>query len=509
MNASSRVIINTIAQYTRTFFSVLINLYTSRVVLANLGVDDFGIYSLVAGVISLFSFIQTDLSRTTQRYLSYNHGKKNQSMLIQIFNNSVCTQLMIGIILCLILFLVTPLVFSHLLNISADKIPAAKTVYWLVIVSLFFDMQCAPYLAALIARENIIFTSLVSLGDTVLKLPVALSLIFISANKLQWYTLMTSLVIVLNFIIYWSYCHRKYDECRHFSFRSFRKELFVEMLSFMGWNVYGTMCIVGRTQGVAILLNRFFSTAVNAAYGIGGQVSGQISFLSTAITTAMNPQIIKAEGSGNRKRMFRLVEISCKYSFLLLSVLAIPAILYMDVILDLWLVQVPEYTSMFCKMIVLAVLIDLTTLNLNTANQAIGNVKIYSICINTIKIITLPVSYLVLKNGTDPFMVMVVYVALEALCAASRVVFLHININLSIKSYLINVFAVIAFIAIVNSLICYLLTQYLYGWRILFVFFNSAIITGLLTCVIGLKPDEKSVLLGVINKIKFKRKQDI
>ena len=104
---------------------------------------------------------------------------------------------------------------------------------------------------------------------------------------------------------------------------------------------------------------------------------------------------------------------------------------------------------------------------------------------------------------------MVVYVALEALCAASRVVFLHININLSIKSYLINVFAVIAFIAIVNSLICYLLTQYLYGWRILFVFFNSAIITGLLTCVIGLKPDEKSVLLGVINKIKFKRKQDI
>lgn len=504
MAPSSRVIINTLAQYTRTVFSVFINLYTSRVVLSNLGVDDFGIYSLVAGVISLLGFIQNDLAKTTQRFLSYSHGKNDKSMLVQIFNNSVCTQLMIGVTLCIILFAITPIVFTNILNISPDKVASAQVVYWLAIASLFFDMQCAPYLATLIARENIIFTSMVSLGDTLLKLPVALSLILISNNKLQWYTFLTSSVILLNYIVYAVYCHRKYDECKHFNFKSFKKKVFFEMFSFMGWNVYGTMCIVGRNQGVAILLNRFFSTAINAAYGIGGQVSGQISFLSTAITTAMNPQIIKAEGSGDRNRMFRLAEISCKYSFLLMSIIAIPAIIYMDFILDIWLVQVPEYTSMFCQMIVLAVLIDLTTLNLNTANQAIGNVKVYSISINTIKIMTLPIAYLFLKKGTDPLGVMLVYVILEGICAASRVVFLHINIKLSIKSYFNNVLIVIGLVSLTNYIICNQLSTFFDGWKALIVFLISAITTVVLSSFIGLKQDEKAVFVGLYHKVKHR-----
>ena len=157
--------------------------------------------------------------------------------------------------------------------------------------------------------------------------------------------------------------------------------LFKEMFSFMGWNVYGTCCIVGRGQGVAILLNNFYSAAINAAYGIGNQVAGQLNFLSNALTTAINPQIIKAEGAGDRQKMFRLAEISCKFSFLLMSMISVPAFIFMDKLLAIWLREVPDYTTMFCRMFLLAIQIDLLTMNMAVANQAVGNVKVYSICI--------------------------------------------------------------------------------------------------------------------------------
>lgn len=504
MKSSTRVVVNTLAQYIRTVLNIVIVLYTSRVVLANLGVSDFGIYSLVAGVISMLAFIRRNLSKTIQRFLSYHHGSGNQEMVISIFNNSVCTQLIISLGVCLVLFLCTPLVFDHLLNIPVDRKGAAQIVYFLMLVNLFFHMQSSPYEAALIARENIVFSSIVSVVDSILKIPVALSLVYISQNKLEWYSIMMALIVVLNFIIYWVYCKQKYDECRHFSFRSFNKSLFVEMFSFMGWNVYGTMCITGRTQGVAIILNRFYSTAINAAFGLGGQVAGQVKFLSSSLTTAINPQIIKAEGSGNRKRMVRLAEISCKFSFLLLSMLAVPTIIYMDDILAVWLKEVPLYTNMFCRMIILTELVDLTTLNLNTANQAVGNVKMYNICINTVKIMTLPVVWIVLFLGMGPFEAMVVYVIFEAICAMSRLIFLHINIKMSIGQYLCNVLFGTMPTFLFNLLVCYFASRLLTGWLGVLVFVLSFVVTSVTAWVIGLKKDEKETIKQLVNRLRKK-----
>ena len=507
MKSSSRVVVNTLAQYVRTVLTIIIVLYTSRVVLANLGVDDFGIYSLVGGVISMLAFVRRNLARTIQRFLSYHHGSGNKNMVIDIFNNSVCTQLLISLTLCTILLLCTPLIFEYILNIAKDRMEAAKVVYWLMLVNLFFHMLSAPYEATLIARENIVFSSIVSVVDTFLKIPVALSLIWISSNKLEWYSVMMAAIVILNYLIYYIYCKGKYDECCHFSFRSFNKHLFYEMFSFMGWNVYGTMCLTGRTQGVAVLLNRFFSTAINAAFGLGGQVAGQVQFLSSALTTAINPQIIKAEGSGNRQRMFRLSEISCKFSFLLLSMLAVPAIIYMDVLLNIWLKEVPDYTSMFCRMIVLAELVDLTTLNLNTSNQAIGNVKIYITCISTIKIMTLPVVWFVLWLGMGPLKVMIVYVLFEAICAASRLIFLHINIHLSIKNYFLNVFAGIIPTTFINTIVCYFFSQFLTGWLFIIGFVVSIVITCFVAWMIGFRDDEKTIMLQVAKRFKSKIKR--
>ena len=473
MDSSTRVVVNTGIQYVRTVVQVAIMLYTSRVVLDNLGVEDYGIYNLVGGVIAMLSFIQINLANTTIRYLSYHHGKNDMPMVIKIFNNSLCIQLFFGLVICVLLVCATDFVFANMLNISMERLSVAKVVYYLMIGSLFFNLVSTPYFASLISHENLVYSSMVQIVDSILKVPIVVSLIYVTFDKLIWYSCGSLFLVIFNFILYYIYCRKKYEECRHFNFRTFEYSLFKEMFSFMGWNVYGTCCIVGRGQGVAILLNNFYSAAINAAYGIGNQVAGQLNFLSNALTTAINPQIIKAEGAGDRQKMFRLAEISCKFSFLLMSMISVPAFIFMDKLLAIWLREVPDYTTMFCRMFLLAIQIDLLTMNMAVANQAVGNVKVYSICINTIKILTLPIVYIILKMGYSAEMVMLVYVLFESICAVGRILFLHININLSIMQYLRNVCFGGIPVFILNALICFYISRYFINWLFLLIFLSA------------------------------------
>lgn len=498
---STRVAVNTFVQYVRTVITVVITLYTSRIVLANLGVENYGIYSLIGGIVTLLAFIQNDLSRTTQRYFSYYQGKGDQHMLVVIFNNSLCIQLLVSMSLCVGLILLSDVILIHLVNIPAGCLEAARWVYWLTVGSLFVNMLSIPYFAMLITHENILYSSIIQTVDAVLKIPVALSLIFISDYKLEWYSLMSFLIIGLNFCCYYVYCKRKYEECCSFSFRSFDKKFAKEMCSFMSWNNYGTACVIGRTQGTAILLNRFFGTTINAAFGISGQVSGQINFLSNALTTAISPQIIKSEGAGNRLRMLRLSEISCKFSFLLTSIVAIPVVIYMPTVLGLWLEEVPEHTAMFCVAIILSNQMDLITLNLSNASLAIGNVKTYNICINTIKILTLPVIYHILKQGRQPIDAMIVFFIFETICTIGRLVFMYISVKYSISQYMRNVFLGMLPTVIVNVTACFLVSRFLSsGGGFLLSGLVSLIVTCLMTYYCGLISDERIILHNITEK---------
>lgn len=498
---STRVAVNTFIQYVRIGITAIITLYTSRIVLANLGVENYGIYSLIGGIVTLLAFIQNDLSRTIQRYFSYYQGKGDRHMLVVIFNNSLCIQLLVSMFLCVGLILLSDVILNHLVNIPAGCLKAARWVYWLTVGSLFVNMLSIPYFAMLITHENILYSSIIQTVDAVLKIPVAISLICISSHKLEWYSLMSFLVIGLNFCCYYVYCKRKYEECCSFSFRSFDKKFAKKMCSFMSWNNYGTACVIGRTQGTAILLNRFFGTAINAAFGISGQVSGQINFLSNALTTAISPQIIKSEGAGNRLRMFRLSEISCKFSFLLTSIVAIPVVIYMPAVLGLWLEEVPEHTAMFCVAIILSNQMDLITLNLSNASLAIGNVKTYNICINTIKILALPVIYHILKQGRQPIDAMIVFFIFETICTISRLVFMHISVKYSISQYIRNVFLGVLPTVIVNVTACFLVNRFLSsGGGLLLSGLVSLVVTCLMTYYCGLISDERIILHNITGK---------
>lgn len=507
MKASTRVVINTSVQYARTGASVIISLFTTRVVLENLGVNDYGIFTLIGGVISMLAFVQGNIARSTQRFLSYYHGRKDGETIRIIFNNSLITQLCLSLVLCLTLLACTPLIFKHMVNIATEREQVAHYVYYIALVSLFFNFQSTPYTATLISRENLIYTTVVSFIDTLLKLPIAYSLILFSeGSRLTWYSGSIAATMILNYLCYRIYCRRKYAECKSMNLKLFRWNIAKEMFSFIGWGMYGTFCVVLRSQGMAVILNRFYSTAINAAYGLGAQIMAQMNILAIALTNAINPQIIKAEGGGNRKKMFRLSEISCKFSFLMLSLPAIPIIFYTEDILALWLNKVPDYTVMFARIIILGALTDQLTLNLNTANQAIGNIKLYTFVNNTIKLLTLPLAYIALKLGYGAMGAMLMYYCIEATCAVSRLILLKISSGLSIMSYFHNVFVRVLPPLAVNLGICYALSRVVAGWWFLGAMAFSALMTIVTIYFLSLSVQEKNVIDNLLLKrLHFKK----
>lgn len=500
MDNSTRVLVNTLAQYARTIVSAIITLYTSRVILLYLGVSDYGINDLIAGVVAMFSFVNATLSQTTQRYLSYYQGRGDLLKLKQIFNNSVITQLALALFLCLILLVVKNPLFDYVLKIDDSRICAAVNIYYFMIGSLFLNLMSTPYLASLIAHENIVFSSIIQVLDSALKIPIAFSLLIIPFDKLSWFGFCNLLVAFFNFSLYFFYALKKYNECRIFSFSKFDLQMLKEMSSFLGWTLYGTACIVGRSRGVAIVINRFFSTAVNGAFGIANQVCNQLTFLSVALVTAMRPQIIKAEGAGDRTKMFRLTEICCKFSIMLLAVISVPAIFEMDDLMDLWLVEVPQYAVYFSQMWVLSQLIDQFTVGLTIANAAVGNVKYYNIFTNTTKLMALPCIFIALYRGFPVESIMVVYVLFEILCSLIRIVFLKININLSIWNYLKHVILPLLLPLLMTVEICFIYSQYSKGLNSLVCFVVSALILGVTSIRFGLSIDEKRILMKIIRR---------
>ncbi len=389
MDNAQRVVINTLAQYIRTAINLCLSLYSTRLVLSALGVDDYGIYTLIAGVVSLLAFVVNAMVVTTQRYMSFYNGKGDVEKLKEIFTNSVFIHILLGIIVALIIEGVGIFLFDGFFNIEPSRIDAAKIVYHCVTIMLVLSFLTAPFRALLISHENIVFISIIDVLDGILRVAIAVAISSVSVDRLIIYAELLCLIQLLNFLAFSIYDKRNYEECVLPRVKDVKINYLREISSFAGWTIYSVGCIAGRTQGVSIILNKFFSVAVNAAFGVALHVSGALSFLSHSVINAMNPQIMKAEGAGNRERMLRLAEMESKFCFLLIGMIVIPCIFEMPGLLSIWLKEVPEYAVLFCRFILLTSMVDQLTIGLGAANQAIGDIRNYSITVNSIKLLTL------------------------------------------------------------------------------------------------------------------------
>lgn len=500
MTSSQRVIVNTAAQYTRTIINVCLALYSTRLILAALGQTDYGIYSVVAGVVAMLSFVTNALVSTTQRYLSFNHGAGNKEKVYHVFGNSVLLHLLIAGGLVFLLGALTYPVMHHMLHIEPERLTAATWVYGAAVLMLCLTFITAPFRALFIARENIVYISIVDVLDGIFRVLIAVFLTYVAHyDRLITYSGLLIGISVFNLGAFAGYALSHFDECHLPRLKEWDKQYIRDLSGFAGWTIYQTGCVIARTQGIAVLLNRAFGSLMNAAYGIALQVTGATYFIAQSIMNAMNPQIVKAEGAGERTRMLALAASGSKYAYLLLSMVVIPLIAEMPAILHFWLGNVPEHAVMFCRFVLAASCVDQLTTGLGTANQAIGRIKNYSLAVNTIKVLTLPTAWLFLHFGFDVKYVMWAFLGFETICMLVRLPFLKKTAGLQIGKFIMAVFIPVLIPTALCIAVCYTMTHYVQlPYRFLLTLVVSAAAYSIAIWAFAFNRNEKQILRNII-----------
>lgn len=441
MEQPKRIFINTIAQYVKAIINTCLSLYTVRLILSSLGQSDYGIYSLVAGIVAMLGFVINAMVITTQRYLSYYQGKQDYDRLCKYFSNSFALHLIIGSIASILLFLLKDYLCGHFLNIAEERRYAAGIVYTMTVLMLMISFISTPFKAALIAHENIVYISIIEIIDGFMKLSLAVVLLDLQADKLIVYSFIMMCIYLFELLAFSIFSIKKYGECRPTMFlKDFDTKIIRELGGFAKWTTYGMGAVLLRTQGLSVLFNKFFGTVLNASYGIALQVFGAVSFISSSLINAMNPVMMRYEGQNNRLKTLRIAEQESKFTIAMMSLFFIPLIIEMDEILRLWLKEVPPSTAFLCRCLLVSFLVDQSTYGLNSVNQAIGRIRNYTLLMYTPKLLFLPVAFGILYSGYDIGIIMLLFILIELLVAMMRLPYTQIHAGLNIKEYCRNVF---------------------------------------------------------------------
>lgn len=383
MSTVNRVIKNTGYLYAKMGVTMFISLYTTRLILNSLGASDFGIFNIVGGAIAMLGFLNMAMASATQRFMSYAEGVGQKEKQKNIFNVSVILHFLIALFVGIMLLVTGYFFFRGILNIPVGRVDAAKVVYSSLIISTMLTVMTVPYDAVMNAHENMKYYAIVGIVESLLKLGGAFIVVYTFFDRLVVYGILMACIPLITMIIMRVYCHKHYEECLFDPRRYWDKAVMKKMTKYAGWSLLSSSSAIINGYGSGIVLNHFFGTVLNAAYGVCGQLNGQLLAFSNNMLKALNPSIVKAEGCGLRDKMFASAFTGCKISFILYSLLAIPFSFEAPYILHLWLKNVPPYTVLFCRLSCLIITIEQCYLPLNTALGAIGNIKQISLC-NTI-----------------------------------------------------------------------------------------------------------------------------
>jgi O-antigen/teichoic acid export membrane protein len=457
---AKRVAINTGFLYAQMAITVFMSLYITRLVLAALGTNDFGIFNVVGGAIAMLTFLHSAMASATMRFMSYAEGEGNVEKQKNIFNVSIVLHLLIGFIVVLFIEGAGYFLFHDLLKIAPERIGAAKLVYHFMVVSTFFTIISVPYDAVLNAHENMLLMAFLRIVQVVLNLGTAIYITHIDSDKLIAYGFFMALIPVLIMIPKQIYCHARYNEVTLQIKRYHSKPLFKEMTSFAGWNLLGASSSMIANYGQGIVLNMFFGTIVNAAQGIANQINGQLSVFSGTMLKALNPVIAKSEGAGNRTLMLKAAMIGSKLSFFLMVLFFIPVMIEMPYIFKLWLKDVPEYAVIFGRLLLIKTLIEQLYITIGTSIAAVGNIRKFQMYGSILAFLPLLITYILFYLHYSPTALYVVFILSSILRAAQTIYFAKINCNMSVKEYINTVvlrsiisFVIIYFLSILPLLL--------------------------------------------------------
>lgn len=485
---SKRIAKNTILLYFRMILMMGVSLYTSRVVLQALGVNDYGIYTAVGGTVALFGVISNSLSTATQRFITHALGKKDPEYLSRTFSTSV----LIHICMCIVIVLLAETIGLWFLNnemqIPAERVHAATVVYQCAVASSVIMIMSVPYNATIIAHEKMGAFAAISILEAFLKLGIVFLLYLSHIDKLIVYSI---LLLITQFCIrlcYTRYCRRNFEETKLRYIKDNR--LIKEIGIFSMWSLLGNAAYISYTQGLNVLLNVFFLPTVNAARGIAIQVQTAVNQFVSSFQTAMNPQITKSYASGNLDYMHNLVFKSARFSFYLLYILSLPIFIECETILGIWLTVVPEYTVIFLRIILLTTLISAIANPLIISVKATGRIRTYEMSVGGLMLTILPISYIFLKLGYPPYSVFVVNLCVEILAQTLRIWITQKLIHFSLTKFIGEV--IIRPLAV--ALIAAILPLTLYN------ILNSSILSFLTVCSVAIISSCTSIYLLGLSK---------
>ncbi len=490
--------------YFRMLLTMGVTLYTSRVVLQTLGVDDFGIYSVVAGFVTMLGFLNSAMSSATQRFLAFELGKSGDKDMRGIFSMSLNIHLLIAVFVLVLGETVGLWFVKTQMTIPAERLFAAEWVFHLALLSFMVTIVSVPYNALIIAHERMSVFAWVSIIDVTLKLLIVFMLAWFGMDNLILYAVLSLAVVFIVFMVYRSYCKFRFEESR---FRLYwDKQLFNIMLSFTGWSLWGNLSAVMTGQGVNVLLNIFFGPVANAATAIAMQVSGALNSFISNLQVAISPQIIKSYAAQDMAYMHKLVCNGAKYSFFVLLLLSVPVLNNMDFVLSVWLGNVPDYTVVFTRLIILSILIESLSRTFITAAQATGRIKLYQFVVGGILLLNLPFSYILLKKGGAPEVVFYVTIALSITALLARIQLASSLINMKKNKYisdtLVPVVSVTFFVFFANSYIDRFFENTFSGFFLSTL--TSSVLILLVVFIVGLRKSEYVFLSHFVFKIQKK-----
>lgn len=490
---------NTVVLYIRMVIVLLITLYTSRIVLKALGVDDFGLYGVIGGVVGLFAFLQTSMGKATQRFLNVEMVAE-EGDLKTVFRTSWTIHIILAIAILVLAETLGLWFLNAKVSIPEGREFAANILYHTTVVSLCLSMLEIPFSAAIIAHEKMTFFAIVSVIDAVLKLGIAFLLLADDGDRLILYGFLILGISVINILLYYIYCKNKFYETSIQVIYDPRR--FKEIFGYVGWTLVGQAAIIGCNQGNAVLVNMFHTVAANAAMSIGGQVSGAVDNLAANFQTAFNPQITKSYAEGDYGYLRFLVFTTSKISYCLLFVVALPISINIDWVLDLWLEDVPEMSNIFCILCLANGILNALSAPLNFSVLASGRIKWFQVITAIVYLSDLVILSALFKLGLPAATAMWVKVGIMILVLFVRLYFAHREIpNIGLRSFTSQVIIPLALMSMGSVVIALLLVPY----------FNNLFLRVLLTAVVvavnlallwivGLSKQEKEAVISIIKK---------
>jgi O-antigen/teichoic acid export membrane protein len=435
------------------------SLYATRLLLAALGVEDFGLYNLVGGVIGMLGFLNASMAGATQRFISFAQGAGDINKVKRIFNMSTLLHLGIALVVVLVFEIAGYFFFNSILNIAIDRVATAKLVYQFMVISTLFTVISVPYEAVITSHENMLFFAILGIVESILKLAIALYISYgtlnlpvsISISEAQLhvnystfdnlivYGLLMAALSILMLLFRRIYCHRKYPECEINFKKYYDKSLLKQISNFAAWSFLGTASSMLANYGTNILINIFFGTLLNAAQAIANQVSGQLGAFATTLMRALNPMIDKSEGAGNRALMLKATMMGCKVSYFLLMVMYIPFLIETSIVLVYWLKIVPDFAVLFSQLLLISFLIQQLFVPLATAISAEGNIKAYQISTSILAFLPLPVTYIFFKLHYPAYTLYIIYSLFNIIGYGFTLYYAKKNCQLPLDIFLKNV----------------------------------------------------------------------